>query len=81
VRLACGEWDSFFLNRAVERLKTKTDGLRGEQSGDGYILLVPRATHETLPRSIGVRWNGEMRTYLIELGLQDDDEKPATKQE
>lgn len=83
IRLACGEWDSFFLNRAVEQLKAKTDKLRGDpRGGEGYILLVERATHETLPRKIGAQWNSEMRKYLIDRGLQDDDDaKPASKHE
>jgi hypothetical protein len=72
VHLACGEWDSYFLNRAVERLKEKIDALRGDATGDGYIVLIPNATHETLPRAIGPRFNTEMREHFIKHGLQDE---------
>jgi S-formylglutathione hydrolase FrmB len=71
VHLACGEWDSFYLNRAVERFKQKVDALRDDAPGSGYIILVPRATHETLLGVVGTRFNTEMREHLIKNGLQE----------
>ena len=71
VHLACGEWDSYYLNRAVEAFKAKVDALRGDAPGSGYIILVPKATHETLLGVVGTRFNTEMRQHLIDHGLQD----------
>jgi hypothetical protein len=80
VRLVCGEEDSFFLNRAVEKFKQKVDELRGETPfGDGYILLVPEANHDTIGAKTFIRWNEEMRKHLQKHGLQDAD--PPAKME
>jgi len=80
VHLACGDRDSYFLNRAIERFKQKTDALKPASAKDasGYVLIVPGADHETVSLQIAPRWNKEMRQYLQSKGLQDPD-KPATK--
>ena len=64
VRLVCGTLDSFYLNRAVERLKSAMETRRGEQEGPGYILLVDGATHNNIGNYTFARWNEEMRAYL-----------------
>ncbi len=72
VRLVCGEEDSYYLNRAVERLKAKVDALRDQHDtpvGDGYILMVPDADHSSISRKTFERWNQEMRAYLAKHGL------------
>ena len=79
VRLLCGERDSYYLNRAVERLRDKVAALRQKDidagrmppSGQGYIELVPRATHETIVPLTTMRWNKEMIEYLKAKGLHD----------
>lgn len=79
VRLLCGARDSYYLNRAVERLKEKTEALRQRDiaagiappSGPGYIEIVPRATHETIVPLTTMRWNGEMIEELRRHGLHD----------
>ncbi len=79
VRLLCGTRDSFYLNRAVERLKEKLDALAARdaaaggpaagQRGPGYVELVPDATHETLPAISRLRWHREMTDHLKRHGL------------
>lgn len=83
VRLACGEEDSYYLNRAVSELMNKIDALEKAQplpKGDGYILMVPGADHGSVIPQTFQRWNTEMRNYLIKHGLQDPDApKPPAK--
>jgi hypothetical protein len=69
VRLAVGSLDSFYLNRAVERLKAKVDALNTPATGPGYIWIVPHATHGNIERFTTQRWNEEMIHYLRERGL------------
>ena len=71
IRLACGTLDSFYLERAVERLKAKVERLAGEQWGPGYFLLIPGATHGSLHRHLRQRWNREMIEHLRSHGLHD----------
>ncbi len=66
VRLVCGTLDSFYLNRAVAKLKSAIDTHHGEQEGPGYILLVDGATHNNIGNYTFARWNEEMRAYLKE---------------
>ena len=80
VRLVCGDVDSYFLNRAVERFKSMIDRNRGDATfGDGYILMIEGATHETIARLTFIRWNEEMRQHFIRHGLQDPVESTKTK--
>ncbi len=84
VHLACGDLDSYFLNRAVERFKEAVEKLKKEEAsesgaadvGGGYVLMVAGATHDTVTPNIFMRWNSEMRTHLQKNGLQDAD-RPA----
>ncbi|MFG0274929.1 MAG: alpha/beta hydrolase-fold protein [Phycisphaerales bacterium] len=69
IRLVCGTNDSFYLNRAVELLKQKTDPLRAQMDGPGYIRLVEGATHGTIIRAVASDWNREMREYLAAQGF------------
>jgi S-formylglutathione hydrolase FrmB len=73
VRLACGDHDSFYLERAVKKLKAEVDQRRGEASDDagGYIWIVPFGTHGNLERFTTPRWNREMRAHLKAHGLHD----------
>ena len=72
VRLVCGDLDSYYLNRAVERFKAMVDRRKGDSAvGDGYIRMVENATHETVSRLTFIQTNEEMRDYLIKHGLQD----------
>ncbi|MDG2021620.1 MAG: alpha/beta hydrolase-fold protein [Phycisphaerales bacterium] len=48
VRLICGDADSYYLNRAVERLMEISTAARAgleEPEGPGYVELAPGATH------------------------------------
>lgn len=83
VRLAVGDEDSYYLNRAVSKLQEKIGALQMEhpvETGDGYILIVPRADHGSVIPKTYQRWNEEMRTYLQKRGMQNADKpEPATK--
>jgi hypothetical protein len=80
IRLVCGDLDSYFLNRAVERFKAIIERKRGEATaGEGYILMVEGATHDSVSRKTFIRWNEEMRDYLIRHDLQDPVETPTPK--
>ncbi|MFO0827981.1 MAG: alpha/beta hydrolase-fold protein [Phycisphaerales bacterium] len=79
VHLVCGDRDSYYLQRAVERLRDKVEALRKADldagrtpaTGNGYIEIVPRATHETLVPLTTVRFNEEMIAHLRRHGLHD----------
>jgi len=77
VRLVCGTKDSFYLNRAVEKLKALAEANKGELTGPGYIKLIEGADHATVSSHI-FEQNTEMREHLIKHGLQDAD-APKTK--
>jgi hypothetical protein len=76
VRLAVGTHDSFYLNRAVERLSDvakKEHGRRAlmdsrpperRPSFHGYIWLVEGATHGSIHKETRERWDREMREFL-----------------
>lgn len=71
MRLACGDRDSYYLERAVLRFRDKVEALRNDEPwGDGYILIVKDANHNLMPE-IFQRWNKEMRDYLRKHGLHD----------
>jgi hypothetical protein len=77
VRLVCGTKDSFYLNRAVEKLKALAESQRGDLTGAGYIKLIEGADHSTVSGHI-FEQNTEMRDHLIKHGLQDAD-APTSK--
>ena len=66
-RVLCGDLDSFYLNRAVERLRTAAE--ESAHDGDGYVLLIPDATHGSLLNKVFQRVNEEMRAYLRTQGF------------
>jgi len=70
VRVVCGSNDSYYLNRAVEKLKTLVDAKRGESTGTGYVKLIEGADHSTVSSHV-FEQNTEMREHLIKHGLQD----------
>jgi hypothetical protein len=78
VRLAVGSFDSFYLHRAVEKLKATIDSHAGDSPGGaaGYVLIKPRATHNNIMREVLQRWNDEMIAYLKANGLSDEQENP-----
>ena len=69
VRLICGDADSYYLNRAVERLiKTSDTARAGLESteGPGFIELVPGATHNTVVPFAIRRFYSELRRMADE---------------
>lgn len=73
IRLVCGGNDSFYLNRAVELLKQKTDPLRaqidGHEGAPGYIRLIEGETHGSILRAVSDDWQREMREHLEAAGF------------
>lgn len=63
VRLLCGAQDSFYLERAVERLKAIVDQRRSPESR-GYIELIDGADHSTIVPMTRHRWFQEMQSFL-----------------
>ena len=64
IRLVCGDADSFYLDRAVKRFKSKVEQLTGEHDGPGYVWIIPGGTHGSIHREIRPRWNREMIEHL-----------------
>jgi hypothetical protein len=84
VRLTVGDEDSFYLERAVMKLRDKVEALRTQHAtpaGDGYIRIVPRENHNTLEPKQFMRWNEERRAYLRKHGLFDDGPPPVRSPE
>ncbi|NBU42152.1 MAG: hypothetical protein EBS51_15415, partial [Planctomycetia bacterium] len=79
VHLLVGERDSFYLERAVKRLKAKIEALRAATaepgatvaSGDGFIEVLPEATHDTAAVVARGRFALGMREHLKRHGLGD----------
>jgi hypothetical protein len=78
VHLLVGSADSFYLERAVKRLKAKIDVLRGEISlrvplpeGSGFIEVLPDATHDTAAMIARGRFSLDMKRHLQKAGLAD----------
>ncbi|HRQ76331.1 MAG TPA: alpha/beta hydrolase-fold protein [Phycisphaerales bacterium] len=76
IRLACGERDSYYLQRAVrlfkedvERLAAQHNMLRPDKGG--YVFLHEHATHGSIMNYTFARWNREMRAYFQSHGLHD----------
>jgi hypothetical protein len=67
VRLLCGDADSYYLNRAVERLikisATARAGLENPE-GPGFIELVPGATHGSIVAIAIPRFHPELRRLI-----------------
>jgi hypothetical protein len=73
IRLRCGDRDSYFLERAVQHFKQTADRLAeasGGWKGDGYVRLVPYATHATITTLVFQRQNREIREHFRTHGLE-----------
>ena len=78
VHLVVGSADSFYLERAVKRLKAKIDVLRREicllvplPEGSGFIEVLPDATHDTAAMIARGRFSLDMKRHLQKAGLAD----------
>ena len=72
IRLACGERDNYYLQRAVKRFQQMVDQHRNDdEGGDGYILLQDHADHSNLMAFIYQRFNSEMREHFRKHGYHD----------
>jgi hypothetical protein len=79
VHLYCGGDDSFYLDRAVTRLKEQVEAraeANGGWSGAGYVKLVPYATHGNLRNYVFDKLNAQMREYLDKHGLAGAEDTP-----
>jgi len=72
VRVLCGEFDNYYLDRAVRRFKEMVE-LRaaGAWNGPGYIEIVEFAAHGSLVDLTTQRIHQEMREHLQAHGLHD----------
>ncbi len=69
VRLICGDADSYYLNRAVERLSEISAAARAgleNPDGPGYVELVPGATHGSVVPIAIRRFYPELRRLTEE---------------
>ena len=67
MRLLCGDADSYYLNRAVERLikisATAREGLENPE-GPGFIEMAPGATHSGIVAIAIRRFHPELRRLI-----------------
>ena len=79
VRILCGTRDSYYLQRAVARLKAKVEAWKADartrgapiREGDGFIELIDGLTHDTIYAYAQIRFHQEMVAYLRARGLAD----------
>ncbi len=79
VRILCGTRDSYYLQRAVARLKAKVEAWKADartrgapiREGDGSIELIDGLTHDTIYAYAQIRFHQEMVAYLRARGLAD----------
>lgn len=85
IRLAVGTMDSFYLNRAVARLRDVVakraapndaapvaqapDGESKLGDGPGYIWMIPDASHDSIRTPTTLRWAREMREAIDKSGV------------
>jgi S-formylglutathione hydrolase FrmB len=87
IRLVCGTRDSFYLNEAVARLKSKIEAwreaarARGEtpETGPGYIELLDGLTHETCHSAAQLRFHQGIRDHFLAHGLAELPPRPAAE--
>ncbi len=87
IRLVCGTRDSYYLNEAVARLKSKIDNWRASEaargatppSGPGYIELLDGLTHGTCQGASQLRFYQEIRAHFIAHGLAEPLPRPAAE--
>lgn len=68
IRLACGDRDSYYLDRAVREFKGIVERLAGGTYAPGYVWLVPGRTHVDLHVGTRARFRREMSDYLRQHG-------------
>lgn len=79
IRLLCGSRDSFYLNEAVERLRTKLEAARAQlrsrgespATGPGSIDILEGLTHDTLHGAAQLRFYRGIIEHLRTSGLAD----------
>jgi len=87
IRLVCGTRDSFYLNEAVTRLKSKVDAWRASETsgggtpptGPGYIELLDGLTHGSCHAAAQLRFYQEIRAHFIAHGLADAPPRPGAE--
>ncbi len=77
IRILCGTRDSFYLDRAVARLKARLAAIPSEittrrGAEHGYIELLPDLTHDTVYAVAQLRFAREMTAHLRRHGLADE---------
>ena len=72
MRLFCGEFDNFYLNRAVENFRQFVE-LRsgGKHGGPGYVEIVRDGSHNNLVALTTVRIHKEMIAHFQQHELPD----------
>ena len=76
VRLLCGEYDNYYLDRAVRRFKTMIDDIAADRgmdmsAGSGYVEMVTNGAHGNPDEFVTQRVHAEMIEYLRVHGLHD----------
>jgi hypothetical protein len=72
VRILCGEFDNYYLDRAVRRFKAMVEERSaGNWSGPGYVEIIQFAAHGSVVDIATPRIHEEMRQHLIACGLHD----------
>ncbi|MEY5061835.1 MAG: hypothetical protein RIS45_1756 [Planctomycetota bacterium] len=87
IRLVCGTRDSYYLNEAVARLKSKIDAWRASEvargatppAGPGYIELLEGLTHGTCQAASQLRFYQEIREHFLANGLAEPLPRPAAE--
>ena len=87
IRLVCGTRDSFYLNEAVARLKSKIDAWRAAErarggapaTGAGYIELLDGLTHDTCYAAAQLRFHQGIRDHFLAHGLAEALPRPAAE--
>ena len=65
IRILCGSRDTWYLERAVKRLRQTLDAIKSDDTnGNGYIEIVNGATHSTIVPRANERWFREMKAAL-----------------
>ena len=65
IRILCGSRDTWYLERAVKRLKDTVDTINADgPDGTGYIEIVNGANHSTIVPRANERWFREMKAVL-----------------
>ncbi len=76
VRLLCGEFDNYYLDRAVRRFKQMIEDIADDRGSDpwpgpGYVEIVLYGSHGNLDDLVTPRVHEEIRAHLKAHGLHD----------